>query len=164
MRKRLSDITNLQSQHKSPFKNQENVLPVVDDSSNKSSMEQLLKVNLIFTIFFNFRDFTVKFGFNLKFRGILNVFVIRKLGFSLQLKWTFYVLNLWYRKMPWWWNLSKRKSILYLLFCSNFSIVGLWNICYCSNFINSTLNLKKFEDKICGLKYAWTLNEISTRK
>ncbi|KMT02358.1 hypothetical protein BVRB_9g205820 [Beta vulgaris subsp. vulgaris] len=47
MRKRLSDITNLQSQHKSPFKNQENVLPVVDDSSNKSSMEQLLKENAL---------------------------------------------------------------------------------------------------------------------
>ncbi|KAL2938482.1 SHUGOSHIN 2 [Bienertia sinuspersici] len=45
MRKRLSDITNLNSQHKSPFKNQENALPVANDSSTRNYIDQILKEN-----------------------------------------------------------------------------------------------------------------------
>ncbi|XP_021766412.1 SHUGOSHIN 2-like isoform X2 [Chenopodium quinoa] len=47
MRKRLSDISNLHSQHKSPFKNQENVLPVPDNSSSKIYMEKILQENAV---------------------------------------------------------------------------------------------------------------------
>lgn len=45
MRKRLSDITNLHSQHKSPFKNQENALPALVDSSTKNYTEKLVQEN-----------------------------------------------------------------------------------------------------------------------
>ncbi|XP_021724388.1 SHUGOSHIN 2-like [Chenopodium quinoa] len=47
MRKRLSDISNLHSQHKSPFKNQENVLPAPDNSSSKIYMEKILQENAV---------------------------------------------------------------------------------------------------------------------
>ncbi|KAK9691182.1 hypothetical protein RND81_09G181600 [Saponaria officinalis] len=47
VRKRLSDITNMHSQPKSPLKDQENVLPVLDDSSSKNYVQQLLKENAV---------------------------------------------------------------------------------------------------------------------
>ncbi|XP_056693619.1 SHUGOSHIN 2 isoform X3 [Spinacia oleracea] len=47
MRKSLSDITNLKSQHKSPFKNQENIQPAAADSSTKNCMEKLLQENAV---------------------------------------------------------------------------------------------------------------------
>lgn len=46
MRKRLSDITNLHSsQHKSPFKKRENLLPAVEDIASKAYIENLVQVS-----------------------------------------------------------------------------------------------------------------------
>ncbi|XP_057528065.1 shugoshin-1-like isoform X2 [Amaranthus tricolor] len=48
MRKRLSDITNLHSsQHKSPFKKRENLLPAVEDVASKSYIDNLVQENAV---------------------------------------------------------------------------------------------------------------------
>ncbi|CAO2813021.1 unnamed protein product [Amaranthus hypochondriacus] len=48
MRKRLSDITNLHSsQHKSPFKKRENLLPAVEDIASKAYIENLVQENAV---------------------------------------------------------------------------------------------------------------------
>ncbi|KAL9243925.1 hypothetical protein vseg_017757 [Gypsophila vaccaria] len=47
VKKRLSDITNLHSQSKSPLQDQENVAPILDDSTTKTHVQQLLKENAV---------------------------------------------------------------------------------------------------------------------